>query len=81
VRECLTIAGAKDPTWSPIALLEAARIELGPRGLLERAIALCERFETEWSSAGLAPEARELRCRCGRRRTGRCVSALAFSSV
>jgi hypothetical protein len=63
VTECLAIADAKDATWSPIALLEAARIELGPRASPERAIALAERFEAEWSSHQLLPEARELKCR------------------
>jgi hypothetical protein len=63
VTECLAIADAKDATWSPIALLEAARIELGPRASPERAVALAERFEAEWSSHQLLPEARELKCR------------------
>jgi hypothetical protein len=63
IAECLAIAGANDTTWSPIALLEAARIELGPRASPERAIALADRFEREWPSHELAPEARELRCR------------------
>ena len=63
ITECIAIADAKDATWSPIALLEAARIELGPRASPERAIALADRFETEWPSHQLAPEARELRCR------------------
>lgn len=63
IRECLAIADAKDATWSPIALLEAARIELGPRASPERAIVLADRFIAEWSTHELAPEARELRCR------------------
>jgi hypothetical protein len=63
VRECLAIADARDPTWSPIALVEAARIELGPRASPERTISLVDRFLAEWASHQLAPEARELRCR------------------
>ncbi|NVB85082.1 MAG: hypothetical protein HOV81_42340 [Kofleriaceae bacterium] len=61
--ECIEIADAKDATWSPIALLEAARIELGPNASPERAIALAERFASEWPDHALAPEARDLRCR------------------
>jgi hypothetical protein len=63
IAECLAIADAKEATWSPIALLEAARIELGPRASPERALVLTDRFEAEWPSHQLAPEARELRCR------------------
>lgn len=61
--ECIAIADAKDATWSPIALLEAARIELGPKSSPERALALAERFASEWPHHELAPEARDLRCR------------------
>ncbi len=63
IAECIAIADAKDATWSPIALGEAARIELGPRASPERAIALADRFAAEWPAHQLAPEARELRCR------------------
>ena len=63
IAECLVIADVKDATWSPIALLEAARIELGPRASPERALVLTDRFEADWPSHQLAPEARELRCR------------------
>jgi hypothetical protein len=63
IAECIAIADAKDATWSPIALVEAARIELGPRASPERAIALADRFAAEWPAHQLAPEARELRCR------------------
>jgi hypothetical protein len=63
VRECLAIADARDATWSPIALMEAARIELGPRASPERTISLVDRFLAEWATHQLAPEARELRCR------------------
>ncbi len=63
VTECLGIADAHDSTWSPIALVEAARIELGPRASPEHAVSLVDRFEREWPGHSLAPEARELRCR------------------
>jgi hypothetical protein len=63
VTECIAIADAKDPTWSPIALVEAVRITLGPLSAPERAIELVDRFEREWPKHDLAPEARELRCR------------------
>lgn len=54
---------AHDRTWSPIALVEAARIELGPQSAPERVLALVDRFERKWPAHTLAPEARELRCR------------------
>lgn len=63
VVECEAIADMRDPTWAPIALVEAARIELGPLAAPERAITYVERFEREWSGNGLLPEARDLRCR------------------
>jgi hypothetical protein len=63
VTECLAIADARDPTWSPIALVEAARIELGPLADPERAIALADRAIREWPADALVAEARELRCR------------------
>ncbi|MGN6104864.1 MAG: hypothetical protein ACTHU0_07165, partial [Kofleriaceae bacterium] len=61
--ECLALVEAHDPTWSPIALVEAIRIELGPRASPERAIELADQMAREWPSHGLATEARELRCR------------------
>ena len=61
--ECEAIAETHDATWAPIALVEAARIELGPLAAPERAITFVERFEREWSGNGLLPEARDLRCR------------------
>jgi hypothetical protein len=61
--ECMAIADARDPTWSPIALIEAVRIELGPLAHPEQAIALADRMIREWPSDALVPEARELRCR------------------
>jgi len=61
--ECLAIVDARDPTWSPIALVEAIRIELEPLADPERAIALADRMVREWPSDALASEARELRCR------------------
>lgn len=63
VRECIAIADAKDRTWSPIALVEAIRIELGPLTSPERALALADRFVREWPNHDLAADARALRCR------------------
>jgi hypothetical protein len=63
IADCIAIADAKDATWSPIALLEAARIELGPRASPERAINLAERLIHDWPAHQLVPEARDLRCR------------------
>jgi hypothetical protein len=63
IAECLAIADGKDATWSPIALLEAARIELGPHASPERTVVLMDRFAAEWPSHELAAEAREVRCR------------------
>jgi hypothetical protein len=63
VAECLAITDAADPTWSPIALIEAIRIELGPLADPERAIALADRMIRDWSADALVSEARELRCR------------------
>lgn len=74
VAECLAIADARDATWSPIALVEAVRIELGPLADPGRAIELVERMLREWPDDALAPEARELRCRALRQlgRGGEC---------
>jgi hypothetical protein len=63
IRECIAIADAKDKTWSPIALVEAMRIELGPLTSPERALVLADRFAREWPNHDLAADARELRCR------------------
>lgn len=63
IAECVAIADSGDRTWAPIALVEAARIELGPLAAPERAIAYVDRFTREWPENELAPEARDLRCR------------------
>jgi hypothetical protein len=63
IAECVAIADAGDRTWAPIALIEAARIELGPLAAPERALASIDRFTREWPGNGLDPEARDLRCR------------------
>jgi hypothetical protein len=65
-----------DATWSPIALVEAVRIELGPRTDPERAIELAGRMLREWPNDALAPETRELRCRALRQlgRAGECAA-------
>jgi hypothetical protein len=61
--ECLAIADARDPMWSPIALVEAIRIEIAPLAAPERSIALADRMIREWPDDPLVAEARELRCR------------------
>ena len=63
--------------WSPIALVEAVRIELGPLADPERAIALADRVLREWSADALVSEARELRCRALRQlgRSDECAPA------
>ena len=61
VTGCIALADQKDPTWSPIALVEAIRIELGPLAAPERAIELADRMLREWPQHALAPETRELR--------------------
>ncbi|HEY1814729.1 MAG TPA: hypothetical protein VGG74_20420 [Kofleriaceae bacterium] len=63
IAECVAIADSGDRTWAPIALVEAARIELGPLAAPERTIAYVDRFTREWPENELAPEARDLRCR------------------
>jgi hypothetical protein len=63
IAECLAIADTKDATWAPIALVEAARIYLGPLGDPEHAIATADRMLAAWPAASLAAEAREIRCR------------------
>ncbi len=60
--ECIAIADARDATWSPIALVEAVRIELDPLAQPERAIELADRMLREYPDHALAPEARDLRC-------------------
>ena len=62
VQACLAIADANDATWSPIALVEAARIEIGPLASPEHAIELAERAIREWPRDALVSEARALRC-------------------
>jgi hypothetical protein len=63
VAECLDIAKMHDATWAPIALVEAARIYLGPLSDPEHALAIAERAIAEWPADGLVTEARDLRCR------------------
>ncbi|MGE0868646.1 MAG: hypothetical protein AB7P03_08795 [Kofleriaceae bacterium] len=60
--DCEVIADANDPVWSPIALVEAARIYAGPLANPERAIQLADRMIREWPAATLTGEARTLRC-------------------
>jgi hypothetical protein len=61
--DCLAIADTADPVWTPISLLEAARIELGPLADVDAARRLAQRLLDDWPASALAPEARELRCR------------------
>jgi len=61
--ECQALADARDPVWSPIAIVEAARIELGPRAAPEAAITWTDRFAREWPAHELEGEVRQLRCR------------------
>jgi hypothetical protein len=77
VRECVAIADAGDATWSPIALVEAIRIELEPAASPERAVELADRMERTWPAHQLAAEARELRCRALRQlgRDAECTQA------
>src|SRR5439155_6755161 len=44
IAECTAIADTRDPTWAPIALLEVARIYLGPLSQPEQAITTADRF-------------------------------------
>lgn len=62
IAQCLAIADAHDPTWSPIALVEAIRIYLGPMAAPEQAVATADRLLREWSTHALASETRSLRC-------------------
>jgi len=62
VHECLTIADAGDATWSPIALVEAVRIEAGPLADPEQAVVLADRAIREWPHDALIGEVRALRC-------------------
>ncbi len=63
IAECMAIAETRDATWAPIALLEAARIYLGPLSDPEHAIEIADRLGSQWPNDALAPEARDLRCR------------------
>lgn len=61
VAACVALADLHDATWSPIALVEAMRIELGPLAAPERAIELADRMLREWPEHTLAAETRALR--------------------
>ena len=77
IAACVALAEARDPTWSPIALVEAARIALGPIAAPERAVALADRFAAEWPAHALAAEVRDLRCRALSRLGRSCVELRA----
>jgi len=76
VAEWLAIADTRDATWSPIALVAAAQIELDRLEDPGRAIELAERMLREWPGDAQAPEARELRCQALRQlgRGGECAA-------
>jgi hypothetical protein len=76
VAECLAIANASDPTWSPIALVEAIRLYAGPLADSAQVIALADRVVHEWPAATLVSEARQQRCRALHRlgRGGECTA-------
>jgi hypothetical protein len=63
IAECLAIADTGDPTWSPIALVEAIRLYSGPLSDPGHAIDIADRVIRDWPADGLVPEARKLRCR------------------
>ncbi|MBL8619678.1 MAG: hypothetical protein JNK64_00210 [Myxococcales bacterium] len=60
---CLDIAAAGDPTWSPIALVEAIRIDLDARSAPEAALTLADQMLARWPAHALITETRALRCR------------------
>ena len=62
VAACLAIADAGDATWSPIALVEAVRIQVGPLAAPEQALALADRMLRDWPRDALKREAAALRC-------------------
>jgi len=76
IAHCEALADARDAVWSPIAIVEATRIELGPLTSPERAIAWADRFAREWPRHELAAEVRELRCRA-LRQLGRATECAA----
>ena len=63
IAECIAIADLHDPTWAPIALVEAIRLYAGPLADPTHAIAIADRVIAEWPADVLVPEARQLRCR------------------
>jgi hypothetical protein len=62
IAECNVIVDAHDATWSPIALVEALRIYLGPLADPEHAIEVADRMLREWPDHQLVGETRALRC-------------------
>jgi hypothetical protein len=62
IAECEVIADAHDPTWSPIALVEAVRIYLSPLADPEHAIGIADRMLRDWPEHALVGETRALRC-------------------
>ena len=76
--ECLAIADAGDPTWSPIALVEAIRIALDALAAPERSVEIADRMIQDWPAHTLIGETRALRCRALRQlgRSAECDSPL-----
>ena len=76
IAECEVIADAHDPTWSPIALVEAVRIYLSPLSDPERAIGVADRMLRDWPEHALVGETRALRCQALAQlgRAGECES-------
>jgi hypothetical protein len=60
---CLAIADTGDPTWSPIALVEAIRIHLDSLSAPEDALVIADRMIARWPVHPLEGEAKALRCR------------------
>lgn len=61
--ECLAIADSADPTWAPIALVEAARLTLGPLAEPHQTLELSRRMRASWPKHTLLTEMRAIECR------------------
>lgn len=61
--ECLAIADSADPTWAPIALVEAARLTLGPLAEPHQTLELSRRMRSSWPKHTLLTEMRAIECR------------------
>lgn len=61
--ECLALADSGDPTWAPIALVEAARLTLGPLAEPQQTLELSRRMRASWPKHTLLTEMRAIECR------------------